>query len=232
MRRVTTSDELREALHGTDSEIVLADGLYQGTFAVPRSLVLRAENIWKAHLFGGVSDCLSINASGVKVSGLRVSAAFWMGIRFQRTENTTIEDCWVHSCGKSGLLGDGTNHAIQRNLIERNGLTVWDHGLYICGSKLTIRDNVFRHNSGWGLHGYSGKAAVDVSDSAVLGNIAYGHREKVGLGLWTARRCLVLHNQAWNNARNVEIHDNDGSNLVAGNVERDLGRWPLNARPE
>lgn len=229
---VTNADQLRSALRNGDTDIVLADGIYAGQFDVSRPVCLRAANTWSAHIYSGEPDCLRIEANGVTVRGLRVSGAYWMGIRFQQTSGTQVVDCWVHSCGKSGMLGDGDNHIIQRCLVERNGLTVLDHGLYVCGTRLTVRDNVFRHNAGWGLHGYAGHGGVDVSDSVVGGNIAYGHREKVGLGLWVARRCLVLHNQAWNNARNVEIHDNDGSNLVAGNVDRDLGRWPLVSRPE
>ena len=59
---------------------------------------------------------------------------------------------------------------IESNLIEFNGDHVqFDHGVYASGDGHVFRNNIVRHNAGYGLHLYS-----SIKNSVVANNLVYG----------------------------------------------------------
>lgn len=228
---VATITELRLALK-SETDIVLADGIYVGQVDIPRDgVTIRAANPWRARLWpaGGYGDCIDMSGrSRVRLSGLSVEGAGTIGVRATDCRECVIEDCRVERCARQGVLMSGERNTVTRCLIQRNGLSPQlDHGLYFSGSYHIVRDNVVRWNASYGIHGYT-----ELVQCCIQGNIVHGHREKSGILVWSGTRNLVIHNQSWGNGVNVDIRNPDPSNLVAGNTDRDLGRWPLVSKTE
>lgn len=230
---VSTADELRTAIASAipGTEIVLAPGVYAGQFDVRASgepgrlITIRSAETWRAEIAAdGDGIRLASGVQHVAIEGLRVSGARLVGIRFQGCRSISILDCRVELCRAQGIVGDGEGHVVRGNLVQRNGLTRWDHGVYLSGSGHMVANNVVRGNAGWGLHLYP-----EWRDSYAIGNHAYGNGH-AGIGVYGSGNTL-MGNHAWGNGRWQYQIVGDG-NRQMGNVETDPRRWPLKARPE
>lgn len=244
---VKDADQLRQALatQPAGSEFVLADGRYVGELVIPKRIsgtatrptILRAANAWKAELdpAGGYGDGIQCQGGlhDVVFRDLRITGAYCMGIRMTGTNHLTVDGCRIELCYGDGILASGTGHVFQYNLIQRCGLTKWDHGIYCAGDRYTIANNVIRGNFGWGIHGYSGRTGVpSMTRSLVVGNQIYDQKV-VGLLIWDGGENLVFGNYSWGNGRaNYQYEFPDATNRIFGNFEHDPARWPLRTVPE
>jgi hypothetical protein len=100
-----------------------------------------------------VVDGLCISNSSMNDIGIKVSFH-------------TIRNCWIVNHGWDCIDASNptnSNNIIENNLMELSGRGVPDgiaghryHSLYISGPNNIIRNNVLRHNSGYGIHLYTG----------------------------------------------------------------------------
>jgi len=97
--------------------------------------------------------------SDITIDGLDVTAPI-DGIRFMHGQRITVRNCHVHHTGNMGLAlhyCDGTT--VEGCLIEDCGSGYesvsgvrQQHGMYLSGDLVTVRNNLIRNNSGWGVH--------------------------------------------------------------------------------
>ncbi len=123
-----------------------------------------------------VIDCKSIkynsvtikNANGhrtptgnITIEGFEIRNCF-VGIKMYSGYNITISRNWIHHATAQGILGDGKNVLIDRNVISHNGnfercLTKGtgcnkEHGIYGTGPNWTVTNNLIYDNLSYGVH--------------------------------------------------------------------------------
>ncbi len=108
---------------------------------------------------------------------------------------------------------DHRNVTIEANLIEFNGCNIqFHHGVYASGEGLTVRRNVVRHNSGYGLHLYPA-----IESSVVSGNVVYGHANHSGIILACPEgggRNVIVNNTVAGGETCIDIWRGDGEKVV------------------
>lgn len=95
------------------------------------------------------------------------------GVKYYNLHNSVFRNNWIHHNGYQGILGnDGGHHILfERNIFNHNGrfaacaagtttLCIQDHGIYANGKSITIRNNVFYDNIGYGVQQNGSSTAV------------------------------------------------------------------------
>src|ERR1051326_5288786 len=155
---------------GVSNTIIVMDGLYSGEqdIGIPWGTI-KAQNKWKAIFANSGGPGIALYPSGnpgMTLDGLVVSNAHQHGILLYNP-NCTIRNCWITQSGQnnagaqagSGIFdNDGQfNTLVECNLIELNGSDpTFDHGMYLSGTNLVIRNNVIRKNVAYGIQIYGG----------------------------------------------------------------------------
>ena len=159
--------------------VVFADGIYS-TITIPAGAsgsTFRAKHAWLTCVIGQVHGIdVQLNTRNVTIRGFRVAAPRGTGIKSAATSGITIEDCWVHSCGQSGISGFHHSLVVRRCLVEFCGLNPWhDHGIYIGSRPLcVIEDCIIRRNSGCGIGMAKGSLQATIRRNLIHDNGAAG----------------------------------------------------------
>ncbi|MEP0841575.1 MAG: right-handed parallel beta-helix repeat-containing protein, partial [Phycisphaerae bacterium] len=220
---------------GGGNTIVLRPGVYRGPIRVDysgtpeRPTVVRSELLWQAvvdgsdgHGFKTNDDQDWISTDWVVVDGLEIRNCAKSGIKLYG-DHGTVRNCWIHHNVSNGIEAHhraGT--LIERNLIEYNGTnTSFEHGIYASGRELSIRNNVFRYNSAYGIHLYP-----EARGSRITGNVVYGHLTKGGMvlqretGAAEAEGNLIASNTFATNRMGIVVRNGNGerilNNIIAG----------------
>ncbi len=211
---------------GGGHTIVFRPGVYRGPIQVPKSCagtkerptVFRSEIKWKAVVIGApVHAIYTGDACGwVVIDGLEVTGARMDGIKVSG-DHSAVRNCWVHNNGHMGIAAHNKKGTvIENNLVEFNGQHVQlHHGVYADGEGLTVRANVVRHNSAYGLHLYP-----KVKDSTVALNVVYGHARKAGIIVTCPEgggRNVIVNNTVVDNQGGIDLWQGDGE-MVSNNI--------------
>jgi parallel beta-helix repeat protein len=213
---------------GGGHTIVLKPGFYRGPILIGKTAsgtkesptVLRAEQKWKAVVGGSPYHGVYTEGSDwVVIDGLEVFGARLDGIKIQGNDST-VRNCWVHNNVSMGIAIHGRKRwTIENNLIEFNGQHVqFQHGIYADGEDWIVRNNVVRHNAGYGIQLYP-----SCRNGRAENNLVYGHAIKGGIVLACPRgggRNVLANNTIADNAFGIEIWNGNGevvvNNILAG----------------
>jgi hypothetical protein len=130
------------------------------------------------------------------VDGFEISTAE-VGVELTNAHDISITRCDVHDNTTQGILGEGHDVFIAKNVVHDNGDTTTnlDHGMYLTGHRFTIVNNVIRNNAAYGIqvaaygcYATSGQCAGPDYSGAVDWVIAYNtiafQRNRSGIVLW------------------------------------------------
>jgi hypothetical protein len=112
-----------------------------------------------------IQDAASFrNAIGhITIEGLEIRNC-WVGIKMHSGHDITIRRNWIHHIITQGILGNGTNVLIDRNVVSQVGGRCVNgkshlgracnqlHALYLTGSNFVITNNLIYDNLAWGVH--------------------------------------------------------------------------------
>ncbi|MDR4464480.1 MAG: right-handed parallel beta-helix repeat-containing protein [Nitrospira sp.] len=125
------------------------------------------------------------------------------GIKLYNGHNLTIRRNWIHDNGHQGILGNGTRIFIDRNRINHNGTCGsgcnQDHGLYMNGTAITVTNNLFYDNLGYGVQ--------------LNGTVSYSSSKHAGPEFALSRN--------WNIANNTFAYQTNRAGMVVWGSECD-----------
>lgn len=179
------------------STIIVMPGTWSGREidVTKTQLTLKSQVKWGARFLNSPGNGIAVYTSGtfvegVTIDGFEVAYAHNHGISLYAT-NCTVRNCWIHHCAtNSGVVASGimatedsgghynmSTLLVECNLVEYIGNATehqFDHGLYVFGTNITIRANVCRYNTGYGIQifdsGGSGTKKAQVYDNLSYGN--------------------------------------------------------------
>jgi hypothetical protein len=178
--------------HVSSGDTILAmDGSYSSFTINTPNITIRAINKWAAIVNGAAGHGINpgSSATGITIDGWKVSNSGIDGIKSD-ADSYTIRNCWVTN---SAAMGVGSHKhddgIIEYCLIENNGLDgQLDHGIYVSGARIIIRNNVVRYNAHYGIQIYP-EDTFQNAECKVYNNIVYGnaHIDNRGGGIvcWT-----------------------------------------------
>jgi len=166
--------------------LVFKPGTYIGTQitltprhagSAQKPTVLRSQHKYQAVLHGSPVHNIYVKSGcdWVIIDGFESSGARYSGIKSD-ADYTVIRNCRIHNNALQGIEAHGVlGTVIENNLVEYNGEHLqFCHGVYADGDKLTIRNNIVRFNSGWGLHLYPAIANSKIENNLIHGNDRWG----------------------------------------------------------
>lgn len=162
-------------------------------------------NKWSAELTGSSGQHGIYTATGVtgcEIWGVKFLSSYIDCIKFNGDTNT-VRGCWISGAGRSSgwvtnnngsFSGQGVGFhgyndiTIEENVFENNGAYVQlDHHLYGAGKRITIRGNVFRNGTAWGIQAYD--TVIDNDQWVIANNLIYANGvpgiSASGLTFWT-----------------------------------------------
>lgn len=203
----------------TGSQITLSSK-HAGSARKPT--VLRSEHKYQAVLHGSAVHNIYVKSecNWVIIDGFESSGARYTGIKSD-ADYTVIRNCRIHNNALQGIEAhDVLGTVIENNLVEYNGEHLqFSHGIYADGDKLTIRNNIVRFNSGWGLHLYPAIGNSKIENNLIHSNDRWGialySKPKVGANR-IVNNTIVLNGNgiAVKNGRDEII----ANNIIAGNT--------------
>jgi parallel beta-helix repeat protein len=211
---------------GGGNTIVLKPGIYGGPVRIARAYagspnsptVIRSEVKWKAVIQGSAEHGVyaADGCDWVVVDGLEVAGARIDGIKISG-DNGVVRNCWVHGSGGQGIAIHGKKGwTIENCLVEFNGQNVQlHHGIYADGENFTVRNNVVRHNSGYGMQLYPAARG-----GRVVNNLVYGQARKGGMVLQAPEgggKNVIANNTIADNAYGISIYAGKGE-VLANNI--------------
>lgn len=113
--------------------------------------------------------------SNITVEGFEIRNCL-TGFRLYNVIDSVIRRNWIHHGSASGILGNAKNILIDRNVINSNGHSSLDHGMYITGTNYVITNNLIYDHPGYGVQmaGYP----WDMSQYGGGGRAFSGHAER------------------------------------------------------
>lgn len=202
---------------------------YAGSAEEPT--VLKSQYKYKAVLHGSAFHNIYVK-SGCKwviIDGFESSGAKYTGIKTD-ADYTVIRNCRIHSNALQGIEAHSVRGVvIENNLVEYNGVhPQFNHGIYADGEDLTIRNNIVRFNSGWGLHLYP-----EIATSKIENNLIYGN-ERWGIAVYSKPRTgssRIVNNTVVLNGNGIAVK-NGRDEVIANNIVVDnAGRLFEKAEP-
>lgn len=158
----------------TGNQITLGP-VYAGTAENPT--ILRSQNKYEAILHGSPFHNIYVKkgCDWVIIDGFESSGAKYSGIK-TNADYTVIRNCRVHNNALQGLEAhDVYGLVVENNIVEFNGEHLqFCHGMYLNGENITVRNNIVRFNSGWGIHLYPEIANSRIENNLVHGNNRWG----------------------------------------------------------
>lgn len=139
------------------------------------------------------------------------------GLSFSRVRNSTIQNCWIHDFGYSGVLFyDGGGNVIQNNFVYKNrnaGIegTNEDHDI--------VANNVVYSNEGY-PYGYGIDYCTGSRYNIFEGNVCYnnGLKSGGGLSLWDGYENTIVGNMLTSNYVGLAIGIPSFGNKTYGNM--------------
>lgn len=184
---------------GASNTIIMMDGTYGsfslGTPSTQSGLTIQALNKWSARILGSPNTFgifVSSGVSNVTFDGLQIDHSWIDGIKLDHpSRGHTVRNCWIHNSGQGnpsavqngdgsftgqGILSEqGNRNLFERNLIEHGGEWInHDHGMYLSGTNLVVRNNVVRSNLTWGIQMFSDSPFENMGN-VEYDNIVYGN---------------------------------------------------------
>lgn len=91
----------------------------------------------------------------ITIEGFEIRNGY-VGIKINNGQNLTIRRNWIHHNISQGIAGNGTKLLIDRNKINHIGnwgcsLCNQSHGIYMNGTAITVTNNLFYDNLGYGV---------------------------------------------------------------------------------
>jgi len=184
--------------------------------------ILKSQYKYEAVLHGSPIHNIYIRkgCEWVIIDGFESSGAGYTGIKSD-ADYTVIRNCRIHNNALQGIEAHGVRGTvIENNIIEYNGAHLqFSHGVYADGDGLTIRNNIIRFNSGWGLHLYP-----EIANSQIENNLIYANA-RWGIGLYSkpavgsnriVNNTIVLNGSGitFKNAQNEII----ANNIIVDNI--------------
>jgi hypothetical protein len=181
---------------GPSNTIIVMPGTWSGSQidVYYAGTTLRSQVKWRARFLSSPDLGASTRHSDTIIDGFEIAYAYNAGV-YLSASNNTVRNCWIHHCGtNAGVVASGINATqdndgnqnrprdmlYENNLIEYNGAADavnWDHGIYVCGTNITVRGNVCRFNICAGIqiwdHGI-GSTNVQIYNNLCYGNGTYG----------------------------------------------------------
>ena len=119
---------------------------------------------------------LALDARNVKYEGVKIT---WTGSDPRNTSHhIRIEDSEIVNAPGQGLLVGGHHNELLRLRVHGNGVSDFDHGIYITSPDNLVDGCEVFQNAGWGVHVYNGEA--NDADRNVLRNNRIHHNARVG----------------------------------------------------
>ncbi len=195
---------------------------YAGSAQSPT--VLKSQHKYKAVLHGSPFHNIYVKSgcTCVIIDGFESSGAKYTGIKSD-ADYTVIRNCRIHNNALQGIEAHNVRGAvIENNIIEYNGAhPQFSHGLYADGDNLTIRNNIVRFNSGWGLHLYP-----EIANSKIENNLIYGNR-RWGIAVYSKPQIgsnRIVNNTIVLNGSGVAVKNGHGE-IIANNIIVDNTGW-------
>ena len=186
--------------------------------------VLKSQHKYEAVLHGSPFHNIFVKrgCKWVIIDGFESSGARYTGIKSD-ADYTVIINCRIHNNALQGLEAHNVHGTvIENNIIEYNGEhPQFDHGVYADGNNLTIRNNIIRFNSGWGLHLYP-----EIANSKIENNLIYGN-QRWGIGLYSKPRIgsnSIVNNTIVLNGSGIAVK-NGHNEIIANNIIVDNTGW-------
>lgn len=189
-----------------------------------RPTILRSQHRYEAVLHGSPFHNIYVRkgCKWVIIDGFESSGAKYTGIK-SNADYTVIRNCRIHNNALQGLEAhDVRGTVIENNIIEYNGEHLqFDHGVYADGDNLTLRNNIIRFNSGWGLHLYP-----EIAYSRIENNLIYGNG-RWGIGLYSKPRVgsnQIVNNTIVLNGSGISV-TNGQNEIIANNIIVNNASW-------
>jgi parallel beta-helix repeat protein len=194
------------------------------TGSAERPTILKSQYKYRAVLHGSAFHNIYVK-SGCKwviIDGFESSGAKYTGIKSD-ADYTVIRNCRIHNNALQGIEAHNVRGTvIENNVIEYNGAhPQFSHGVYADGDNLTIRNNVVRFNSGWGLHLYP-----EIANSKIENNLIYGNC-RWGIAVYSKPRTgsnSIVNNTVVLNGSGVAVK-NALNEIIANNIIVDNTGW-------
>lgn len=195
---------------------------YAGSAKEPT--ILKSQYKYKAVLHGSAFHNIYVKAGckWVIIDGFESSGAKYSGVKSD-ADYTVIRNCRIHNNALAGIEAHGVRGTvIENNVIEYNGEhPQFNHGVYADGDNLTIRNNIVRFNSGWGLHLYP-----EIANSKIENNLIHGNH-RWGIAVYSTPRVgsnSVVNNTIVLNGNGIAVK-NGQDEIIANNIIVDNTRW-------
>jgi Right handed beta helix region len=195
---------------------------YAGTAQNPT--ILKSQYKYKAILHGSPFHNIYVRAgcTWVIIDGFDCGGAEYTGIKSD-ADYTVIRNCRIHNNALQGIEAHNVRGTvIEYNIIEYNGENPqFSHGVYADGDHLTIRNNIIRFNSGWGLHLYP-----QIAHSKIENNLIYGNR-RWGIVVYSKPQVgsnRIVNNTIVFNGNGVAVKNAYGE-IIANNIIVDNAGW-------
>jgi parallel beta-helix repeat protein len=157
-------------------------------------------------------------------------------------DHIRIQNSEISNAAANGIFmtpGSDGNEFIHLE-VHNNGITDFDHGIYIGSSDNIVKDCSIHDNAGWGVHLHSSSGGVN--NNIIRGNNIYNNGKSgirgSGIVLGSGSGNQAYNNIVWGNMGGIHISDASdtyvGNNTVYGNTDFgiDIGFGSFNARIE
>ena len=195
---------------------------YAGTAQQPT--ILKSQYKHKAVLHGSTFHNIYVKngCTWVIIDGFESSGAKYTGIK-SGADFTVIRNCRIHNNALHGIEAhDVYGTVIENNVVEYNGAHLhFSHGIYADGDNLTIRNNIVRFNSGWGLHLYPKIANSQIENNLIFSNSRWG------IGLYSKLPIgsnTIVNNTIVLNGSGIALN-NAHCEIIANNIIVDNTGW-------
>jgi len=195
---------------------------YAGSAEEPT--ILKSQQKYRAVLHGSVFHNIYIKGGckWVIIDGFESSGAKYTGIKTD-ADYTVIRNCRIHNNALQGIEAHSVRGVvIENNIVEYNGVhPQFNHGVYADGEGLTIRNNIVRFNSGWGLHLYP-----EIANSKIENNLIYGN-QRWGIAVYSKPRTgsnRLVNNTVVHNGNGIAVK-NGLDEVIANNIVVDNTGW-------
>jgi len=186
--------------------------------------ILKSQHKYEAVLHGSPFHNIYVK-SGCKwviIDGFESSGAGYTGIKSD-ADYTVIRNCRIHNNALQGIEAHNVRGTvIENNIVEYNGAHLqFSHGVYADGDELTIRNNIVRFNSGWGLHLYP-----EIANSQIENNLIYANA-RWGIALYSKPRAgsnRIVNNTLVLNGSGIAVK-NGQNEIIANNIIVDNTGW-------
>ena len=176
----------------------------------------------------------------VVIEGFEIRSAY-DGVKLYNAHHVVLRNNRILASRNQGILGNGYQLLIEGNTIARNGLSNGDpqsnlqHGIYLTGTHITIRHNVFYANQAYGIQvaGYTQAESAYLAGEEYSGarhwlirnNTLAFHRVRGAIVLWkeATRECAIQDNIFYQNVPPdiTDYTSADSGHVISGNFTED-----------